>query len=105
MATIKTTLTVIEEVELIETIENLINESIKYCPAEDRGFYETMTFEDYKNSLVEEIWNEDDEMIGEGINTIAHKFVINDETKAQIEGCFRQARDEAWAEYLEESED
>lgn len=48
-----------------------------------------------------EIWD-DDVKVGEGLDTIAHKFVLNDDTRADFEHAFEQARDAAYEEAEED---
>jgi hypothetical protein len=57
---------------------------------------------DYFGGGFEEIYNETDEKVGEGLNTISHSFVLNDNTRADFESAFEQARDEAFEARLKE---
>ena len=60
--------------------------------------------EDYFQEWTE-IWNNQDEKVGEGIDTIAHKFVLNDDTRADFERAFNDAKSNAIDEYIESIQD
>lgn len=64
--------------------------------------YETCTMDDYFTEW-DQLWDEDevDGFIGEGLDTISSKFVLNDETRADFEKAFSLARDAALQEYKE----
>ena len=88
----------LEEIALTDYMQNALEESIKSCPSEQRGWYKTCTYDDYKDSLVEDIYDENDK-IGEGINYISGRVVIDDDN---IKELFEIARDRAYKECSEE---
>lgn len=98
--------------ELKETMQTMIEESIaslsynggyndKKDYLSDLAWYKDCKMEDYFNEWTE-IWDDEDGKIGEGLDTIAHKFVLNDDTRADFESAFEQARDEAFEARLKE---
>lgn len=48
-----------------------------------------------------EIYDDSDDKIGEGLDTISSYFILNDDTRADFECAFDEARDEAYTERLE----
>ena len=66
-------------------------------------WYETCTMDEYFTEW-DQLWDEDenDEFVGEGLDTISSKFVLNDNTRADFERAFSQARDAALEEYKNE---
>lgn len=96
--------------ELKETMKRMIEESIACLPCNDKkdylshlAWYKDCEMDDYLYEL-QEIWDEN-EKVGEGLNTIAHDFVLNDNTRANFLLAFEQARDEAYEAALEEIAD
>ena len=89
--------------ELRDFMQNAIRESMNALDSHDAErilWYEDCTMGDYFAEWTE-IWDEDEnERIGDGIDTIAHKFVLNDDTRADFENAFEQARDAAFEEYM-----
>lgn len=65
------------------------------------NWYETCTMDDYFTEW-NQLWDENDNLIGEGLDTISSKFVLNDNTRADFERAFTQARDAALEEYKNE---
>lgn len=82
-----------ERVKLISAMQDMLTESIFTCPPEDRAWYKDCTMEDY--FTWQEIYDDNGEFLGEGLDVISAAYIINDETKADFEECFEQARDEA----------
>ena len=89
--------------ELRDFMQNAIRESMNALDSHDAEiilWYENCTMDDYFAEWTE-IWDEDEnERIGDGIDTIAHKFVLNDDTRPDFENAFEQARDAAFEEYM-----
>lgn len=93
--------------ELRDYMQARIYESMKALNAHNSDhldWYEGCTMEDYFQEWIE-IWNDEDEKVGEGIDTIAHKFVLNDDTRADFESAFNEAKDKAIDEYIESIQD
>lgn len=91
-------------IELRDCMQDMIKESMKaldFQQAEHLAWYKDCTMNDYFSEWTE-IWNDDDELVGEGIDTIAHKFVLNDDTRADFENAFDQARDNAYTSIMAE---
>jgi len=95
--------TSLQFIELKDFMQNCIEESINALRgisneyyAEHLVWYEDCKMDDYFNEWTE-IWDdEENEKVGEGLDTIAHKFVLNDNTRADFESAFEQARDAAF---------
>lgn len=88
--------------ELRDFMQNAIHESMNALDSHDANilWYEDCTMDEYFAEWTE-IWDEDEnERIGDGIDTIAHKFVLNDDTRPDFENAFEQARDTAFEEYM-----
>ena len=86
-----------QRVELINAMNMAIEESIKAIEGtkdeqESFAWYKECKMDEYFHW--QELWN-NDVKVGEGIDTIAHKFILNDETRQDFEECFEQARDQA----------
>ena len=104
----------IQFIELCEFMQEMIEQSMNALDSHDAEhlmWYEDCSMTDYFQEWTE-IWNDDDEMVGEGIDTVAHSFVLNDSTRADFECAFEQARDNAFeriikviAEEVEEYEE
>lgn len=89
--------------ELRDFMQNAIRESMNALDSHDAEgilWYEDCTMGDYFKEWTE-IWDED-ERIGDGLDTIAHKFVLSDDTRPDFENAFEQARDAAFEEYMRE---
>lgn len=89
--------------ELRDFMKSLICESLYALNGlndkeEHVKWYETCTMDEYFTEW-DQLWDEDDNLIGEGLDTIAHKFVLNDSTRADFEKAFSMARDAALQEY------
>lgn len=63
-------------------------------------WYETCSMDDYFTEW-DHIWDDDENLIGEGLDTISSKFILNDNTRADFEKAFSQARNAALDEYKE----
>lgn len=89
--------------ELRDYMQSMIYESMKALgtnQTEELLWYEDCTMEEYFHEW-QEIWDEDTK-VGEGIDTIAHRFVLNDDTRADFEIAFKHARDDAFEGYMKE---
>ena len=82
-------------------MQSCLEESISSCPKGQRGWYKFCSFDDYADCLLQDIYNDND-LLGEGINYISNKVVINDDNKKEIEELFDIARDRAYRESAEE---
>lgn len=92
----------IEFQELRDYMQSMVYESMKAIDPHDiesLEWYEDCSMTEYFHEWME-IWNED-EKVGDGIDTIAHKFVLNDDTRSDFEIAFEHARDDAFEEYME----
>lgn len=92
--------------ELRDCMQSMIVKSMKALDPHDSDYhdwYEDCTMEDYFHEWTE-IWDED-EKVGDGIDTIAHKFVLNDDTRADFERAFNDAKSNAIDEYIESIQD
>ncbi len=90
-------------IELRDCMQGMIEESMKALDshqAENLLWYEDCTMEDYFH-MWQEIWD-DDVKAGDGIDTIAHSYVLNDHTRADFEEAFEQARDAAFKSVMED---
>jgi len=61
----------------------------------DLEWYEDCDFDDYFQEL-QEIYEENDEYIGKGLDFISFKVVVNEETKTILEELFESAREKAY---------
>ena len=89
--------------ELRDTMQDSIKQSMEYLDSHDAEhlmWYEDCSMEDYF-TMWTEIWD-DDTLVGEGLETIAHKFVLNNDTRSDFENAFAQARDAAFEEYMKD---
>lgn len=68
---------------------------------EDIEWYEDCRFQDYFQCL-EEIWDENDNKVGEGLNFISFSLVINEANIEEIEEIFEEVRDKVYEEKLGE---
>lgn len=107
MKIITKNISALEFIELRDYMRNCLDESIK-CVNDSLAhisWYETCEMEDYFAQW-QEIWDEDDTYIGDGLDTISNKFVINEDTREDFVNAFNDARDEAYEEaYKDFSED
>lgn len=88
--------------ELRDCMQQMIHESIVAYSDQDKSWFKDCTMEEYVHEW-QEIWDENDGKVGEGIDTIAHQFVLNDDTRADFESAFEQARDAAYEEALDDA--
>ena len=87
---------------LIHVLKGYIEESINTaCNEEIIDYYRGMTIDDYYSGGYEDIWNENDELIGSGVRAIFADFVMNENTRPDLEKAFIIARDQAFKEYDE----
>lgn len=87
--------------ELRDYMQNLISESMKALDSHDAEsvmWYKDCSMDEYFTEW-QEIWD-GDVKVGEGICTIAHNFVLNDNTHADFENAFAEARETAYEEYV-----
>ena len=77
--------------EVVSFFRNLLRESIQACAPEDVIEYKTITIDDFYSDW--DILDQDGEDI-EGINIISEFIVLNDDTRADLERAFEEARDE-----------
>lgn len=96
MKIIVTDITPFQYEELKNFMRNCIRESMQ-CVDDlaSIDWYRTCSMGEYFTEW-SEIWDEEDNLIGEGLDAISHKFVINDETRSTFENAFEDARDEAF---------
>ena len=84
--------------ELCECIKECIRQSIHYSGNEEKiSWFKDCTMDEYFYNLTD-IYDEFDVKVGEGLDTIDHKFVLNDDTHEDFEKAFEQARDNAYEE-------
>ena len=95
------TLNAVEYNELAKFIKDAVRESINTCPIDYVSEYEDMSFDDYKNCLISEIWD-DDEYKGEGIDFISASLIITDDNIVDIESIYEEARNEALEEFCKD---
>lgn len=95
------TLSAIEYNELFKFMKDAIRESINTCPIDYVSEYEDMSFDDYKNNLVSEIWD-DNEYKGVGIDFISAAIIITDDNFVDIERIYEKARDKALEEFCKD---
>jgi hypothetical protein len=82
--------------ELVNFIKNCMEESMRCVDnLRDLEWYESCNMEDYFTEWTE-IWDENDNFIGEGLDTIAHKYVLNEDTRNDFESAFNEAREDAY---------
>lgn len=87
-------------IELRDYMRTMLEESMRL--ATDISWYEDCSIEDYFHAWAE-IWDEEHNCdAGEGIDTIAHKFVLNDDTRAVFEKAFTEAREIAYTTVINE---
>mgnify|MGYP006864373676 CR=1 FL=1 len=100
----KTIKTKIESLD-VESIRNYFHKALDesmYCVRdsfEDLEWYEDCRFQDYFQCL-EEIWDENDNKVGEGLNFISFSLVIDETNIEEIEGIFEEVRDTVYAENM-----
>ena len=88
---------------LIPILKGYIEESIHTaCNEEIIDNYRSMSIDDYYAGGYEDIWDDNDECVGTGIRAIFADFVMNDNTRPDLEKAFIIARDQAFNEYDEQ---
>ena len=94
----------LEFIELRDFMQNCIEDSMKSLDSHDCEkimWYEDCGMEDYF-TMWQEIYDELGTKIGEGLDTIAHEFILNDDTRADFENAFEQARENAFESVMED---
>jgi len=87
--------------ELFNEMKDWIIESINCLGyLEDVERYEDISIEDY--GIVEDVWDDEGNMCGQGVNFINCSIILNEETEEQLNQMFEEARDEAYEGGLEE---
>ena len=89
-----------EEIELTKFMENCLHESIEQ---EYLEFYKSCSFEDYEDGLVKTLYDENGNLLGEGIDYISGRVVIDDDNIKEIKELFEIARDRAYKDFVEEN--
>lgn len=100
---VKGNITAIQFNELRDFMQRMIEESMRMLDPHDTEhlmWYKDCTMQDYFQVWTE-LWDDEDGKVGEGVDTIAHKFVLNDETRSDFERAFEQARDDAFESVIE----
>lgn len=100
MATITKKLNTVQMHELTAVLKQMLIDSIS-CGG-DIEWYKEASMDDYFAGCYEQLWD-GDTRLGEGINTISNFFILNEDTREDIEMCFIIARYEAIKE-IEEDE-
>jgi hypothetical protein len=104
---IKENINNLEFIELRDWMKNMLEDSMKAIDkhdAESQSWYKDCTMDEYFGSMWEEIWD-DGIKVGEGLDTIAHKFVLNDDTRSDFEDAFGQALDAAYNSVIDDIAD
>lgn len=99
-------LTAFEKTDLINYMESCISESMNCLDSTDIEhieWYKDCTFGDYFNEL-QELWSDEGERLGYGIDMISAKIVLTDDNKEDFENCFEIARERAYNEYIEDND-
>lgn len=94
----------LEFIELRDYMQNCIWESLVSIDSHDTEsimWHEDCDMEDYFK-MWQEIYDELGTKIGEGLDAIAHEFILNDDTRADFEKAFEQARYNAFEEKMED---
>lgn len=97
MGKIITTINAIEKEQICNMFADWLEESMtsvmdSYSNLE---WYEDCEFDDYFTEL-QEIYTGQDELVGEGLDFISFKVVVNEETKTILEELFESAREKAY---------
>lgn len=81
--------------ELFNEMKDWIIESIHCLDyLEDVERYEDISIEDY--GIVGDVWDDEGNMYGQGVNFINCSIILNEETEEQLNQMFEEARDEAY---------
>lgn len=102
MNTIKTKIESLDVETIKNYFYNALDESM-YCVRdsfEALEWYEDCRFEDYFNVL-EEIWDDNDTKIGEGLNFISFSLIVNDDNRHELEELFEEVREKVYNEQIE----
>lgn len=92
-------LTSLEFNELSDYMQQMIHESILAYIYQDKSCFKDCSMEDYFQVWTE-IWDEDVK-VGDGLDTIRHKFVLNEDTRDDFIEAFQLARDAAYEDATE----
>lgn len=89
--------------ELRDYMNMCIRQSIFDYNDQDKSWFKDCTMDEYFVEY-QDIYD-DDVKVGIGLDTISHKFVLNDETQADFERAFWEARDKAYEEAIQDAID
>lgn len=93
----------IEEIRLKNYIKECVSNSIVCCTADKRDWYKTCTYDDYKDSLISDLYDENGNLLGQGINYISNVIIVNDDNIDNIKNIFEDACSEAYNDFVEEN--
>ena len=94
----------LEFIELREEMQEMVEQSMKALDSHNGEYlmwFKDCAMDDYFHEWAE-ICDEYGIKIGEGIVTIAHEFILNDDTRSDFEAAFEQARDSAIEQRIKE---
>ena len=106
MGKIITTINAIEKEQICNMFADWIEESMTCVmdSYESLEWYESCDFDDYFTEL-QEIYTDQDELVGEGLDFISFKVVVNEETKPILEELFESAREKVYDIKMEQFAD
>lgn len=106
MERIKTTINAIEKEQICNMFADWIEESMTCVmdSYENLEWYENCEFDDYFTEL-QEIYTDQDELVGEGLDFVSFKVVVNEETKPILEELFESAREKVYDIKMEQFAD
>lgn len=106
MGKIITTINAIEKEQICNMFADWIEESMNCVmdSYENLEWYESCDFDDYFAEL-QEIYTDQDELVGEGLDFISFKVVVNEETKPILEELFESAREKVYDIKMEQFAD
>ena len=85
--------------QVFEVVKATLNESLQAYGVEHKFSLRNVEFDEYRDSLITDLWNEEGEFIGEGFSAISFDVVLDDEES--FKKLFNQAKDEAFDEYID----
>ena len=89
--------------DLVVALQVYIEESINAAFNEEIiDNYREMTIDEYYAGGYDEIWNDNDELLGTGIHTVYSDYIMNEDTRPLIEKAFIMARDYAFKNHDEQ---
>ena len=89
--------------DLVVALKSYIEESIyTACNEEIIDTYREITINEYYAGEYDEIWNDNDELLGTGIHTVYGDYIMNEDTRPLIEKAFIMARDSAFKNHDEQ---